>query len=134
MSQSGVLICLFRVSALSDDKINLAGFNESNKWGLVKQQVDLSLSIGVLSVMLSDTWNNNLRLPVAKTSTFSGLSLTAEVALKGYKAKHVHNFLHILIIFIQKKSPDLKIPEFILLQLFYSYNIQSNVLSITTSQ
>lgn len=46
----------------------------------------MSSSVGIISIMSSDTYNNNLNLAVAKTSSFSGCSLTCIHALFNYTA------------------------------------------------
>ena len=43
----------------------------------------------VLSMMLSDTYNNNLSLSMAKTSTFSDVHWQGAIAPKDYIAAHL---------------------------------------------
>ena len=48
----------------------------TNRLDQTKGKKNVKFLCGLLSIMLSDTYNNNLSLSVAKTSTFSGHKMT----------------------------------------------------------
>ena len=49
-------------------------------------------SVGIVSVMLSDSWNNKLSLSVAKTSVFRDRNFHSHSCLKGLRCSHSTQF------------------------------------------